>query len=24
MMSFATTLRDVSQSAQEVCGLSIG
>jgi hypothetical protein len=23
MMSFATTLRDVSQSAQEVCGLSI-
>jgi hypothetical protein len=24
MMSFATTLRDVSQSAQDVCGLSIG
>ena len=24
MMSFANTLRDVSQSAQEVCGLSIG
>ena len=24
MMSFATNLRDVSQSAQEICGLSIG